>query len=250
MALRFTFYLLALSVSLSAQSFETLENRQGDNPFAYNGFHVFVRYTHVSPKYTEAYGGFTINGSYRNDYYNKWEPSYHFENPTLGDLIFLLFNIKKMDGRATEQAYGSGFLGWHQLYFNAVAHDRLLISPGISFGDYIFASKRAATSSPRTLDPAGYFLHVGPALKVSYVLNERYWVDGYFRYDIAKQVSKPSQDYQSINGYPKPHFVTLGGQIHSVKSRLFAGLRMNTLIDRGVNKDRATRLDLSVGFMF
>lgn len=246
-----TLFLVVAAASLSyAQSFENLENRQGDNPFAYNGFHLFLRYTHVSPKYTESYGGFTINGSYRNDYYNKWEPSYHFENPTLGDLIYLLFNIKKMDNRATEQAYGSGFLGWHQIYLNAVAQERLLVSPGISFGDYIFGSKRAAPASPRTLEPAGYYLHVGPALKVSYLLSERYWVDGYFRYDIGFKVGNPSSDFLEIKDYEKPHFITLGGQIHSVKSRLFAGLRMNTLLDRGINKDRATRIDLSLGYMF
>jgi hypothetical protein len=242
--------LVARTGLLYGQSFENLENRQGDNPFAYNGFHVFLRYTHVSAKYTESYGGMTVNVSYRNDYYNQWEPSWHFENPTLGDLIYLLFNTEEMNGRATEQAYGSGFLGWHQVYLNAVAKPNLLLSPGLSFGDYIFGSKRAATNNPRTLDPAGYFLHLGPAFKVSYLLNEKYWVDGFFNYDIGFKVGSPSQDYQEVKGYEKPHFLNLGGEIHSVKTRLFGGARLNTLIDRGSSKDAATRLDFSVGYMF
>jgi hypothetical protein len=245
-----TIVLVFLTGTLYAQSFENLENRQGDNPFAYNGFYVFLRYTHVSSKYTESYGGMTMNVSYRNDYYNKWEPSWHFENPTLGDLLFLLFNIDKMNGRETEQAYGSGFLGWHQVYLNAVARENLLLSPGISFGDYIFGSKRAAPASPRTLDPAGYFLHVGPAFKASYVINEQFWVDGYFHYDIGFKVGSPSTDYQESANYEKPHFVNLAAEIHHTKSRLFAGLRLNTLLDRGVNKDRATRIDFSAGYMF
>lgn len=49
----------------------------------------------------------------------------------LGDFIFLLFTIEKMDELATEQAYGAGFFGWHQGYWNVVSKDRLLISPGV-----------------------------------------------------------------------------------------------------------------------
>lgn len=246
------FIVCLFSGSAFTQSFDGLDNRKGDNAFTENSFHVFARYTTVSAKYTESYGGFTVNLALRKDKYERGEWCWRFENSTLGDLIFLLFNIEEMDGRATEQAFGSGFLGNHQFYGNLVATDRLLISPGFSMGDYIFASKRAEPDSTgaRILDPAGYFLSVGPALRVSYVITEKLWLDAFAHYDIAFQVGKPSAEYNQTKGYERPGFLTVGGEIHHATSRLFAGARLMQMIDNGANKDSATRIDISLGYMF
>lgn len=241
-----------LSGGIFAQSFDGLDNNKGDNAFTENTFHVFARYTTVSAKYTDSYGGFTVNLALRRDKYERGEWGWRFENSTLGDLIFLLFNIEEMDGRATEQAFGSGFLGNHQFYGNLVATNRLLISPGFSMGDYIFASKRAEADSTgaRILDPAGYFLSVGPALKVSYVITEKLWLDAFAHYDIGFQVGKPSAEYNAIKGYEKPGFLSIGGELHHAGTRLFAGARLMQLIDNGINNDSATRIDISLGYMF
>ena len=233
-----------------AQSFDDLTNRNGDNGFTDRGLQFFIRYTGVNAKYTEAYGGFTINGNLRIDRIEKGEMSYHFENPTLGDLFWMLFNLKKWNARETDQAFGSGFFGWHECYWNVVAKDRILLSPGVSFGDYIYASTRRASESPRTRDPAGYFFHIGPAFKTSYVINNDFWVDGILRYDIGFRAGKAGADYVEIEGYPKPHFLTLSGTLNHVPTRLFTNLRVNQLIDRGPNKDSATRFDFSFGMVF
>lgn len=239
---------------LSAQSFQELNNNKGDNAFISNWIHLMGRHTSVSPKFTESYSGFTINGSFHVNDYEKWSWRYDFENPTLGDMIFLLFNIKKMDQLAGSQAFGSGFLGWHQTYINVVATDRLLVSPGLSFGDYIFASERvegsAAHNNAHILDPAGYFLHVGPAIKASYVLTNNLWLDAFATYDIGFQVGKPSADYQATKGYPRPGFLNVGAKIHHAKVRMFGSVRVTQLMDSGENNDSATRLDISAGYMF
>jgi hypothetical protein len=237
--------LLCLSAFvLNAQSFEELTNRNGDNGFTDRGLHFFVRYTGVNCKYTESYGGFTVNGSYRIDRLEKGEVSYHFENPTLGDLLWMLFNLKKWNALENPQAYGSGFFGWHEVYWNVVSKDRILLSPGISFGDYIY-------SSGGSRNPSGYFFHIGPAFKTSYVINNDFWVDGIFRYDIGFKAGKRSENVDSEgNSYPKPHFVTVSGTLNHAPSRLFTNIRINTLIDRGSNKDAGVRLDWSLGMMF
>jgi hypothetical protein len=240
-------------VTVEAQSFAELNNKKGDNAFTSNWIHPMIRFTSVSPKYTGSYSGFTINASFHRNEYEKWSWRYDFENPTLGDMIYLLFNINKEDNIEGEQAFSSGFLGWHQAYLNVVATDRLLIAPGLSFGDYIFASEREEASvthnNAHTLDPAGYFLHVGPAIKASYVLTENLWIDAFSTYDIAFQVGKPSSDYEATKNYPRPAFLNIGGKIHHAKLRIFSGVRITQLIDRGENKDSATRLDISVGYM-
>jgi hypothetical protein len=115
----------------------------------------------------------------------------------------------------------------------------------LSFGDYIFGSKR---EDGVTLEPQGYYFHVGPALKTSYVVTEDLWVDGFFHYDIGFKAGKGSG--QHIDGYKKPHFMTIGANVNHAHTRLFAGFRINHLIDRGANKDSATRLDISAGYMF
>lgn len=241
------------SLAVQAQSFEALENNRGDNAFISNWIHPMVRLTSVSPKYTGSYSGFTINVSFHKNDYDKWSWRYDFENPTLGDMIYLLFNINKEDKIEGEQAFSSGFLGWHQTYINVVATDRLLIGPGLSFGDYIFASDReqasAAHNNAHILDPAGYFLHVGPAVKASYVITNSMWIDAFATYDIGFQVGKPSADYYATKNYPRPGFLNIGGKIHHAKLRMFGSARITQLMDSGENEDSATRLDISLGYM-
>lgn len=246
--------ILTGGICVQAQSFKELNNKKGDNAFISNWIHIMARHTSVSPKYTESYSGFTLNGSIHINDYEKWAWRYDFENPTLGDMLYLVFNIKKMDQLEGSQAFGSGFLGWHQTYLNVVATDRLLIAPGLSFGDYIFASERAEASAAHNnahiLDPAGYFLHVGPAIKASYVITNTMWLDAFATYDIGFQVGKPSTDYEAIKGYPRPGFLNIGAKIHHAKLRLFGGVRITQLMDSGENNDSATRLDISAGYMF
>lgn len=250
MRILFMLVLSFLVIDLAAQSFAEIENNRGDNAFVSNWIHPMVRFTSVSPKYTESYSGFTINCSFHANSYEGGGLRYDFENSTLGDLIFLLFNIKEMDGRATEQAFGSGFIGWHQAYINVVATKRLLIAPGLSYGDYIFASKRADDSQgARILDPAGYFLHIGPAVKATYLITNNLWVDAFATYDVAFQVGKPSAEYKGTKGYPRPGFLNIGGKIHHAKLRMFGGVRITQLLDSGDNNDSATRLDISLGYM-
>lgn len=160
-------------------------------------------------------------------------------------MIFVLFNIEKMDELTTEQAYGSGFFGWHQGYWNVVSTDRLLISPGITFGDYIFGSKRA---DGVMREPQGYYFHLGPAFKATYVVTNQLWVDGYVHYDIGFKAGKGTGEH--VKGYPKPHFLNIGGTINHIPTKLFGAIRVNTLIDRGVNADAGSRLDISAGFYF
>lgn len=230
-----------------AQSFSALEDGKGNNVYDTRALHVFLRYTNVSGRHTATVSGLTANVSLRYDKYGKGETSWHFENPTLGDFIHVLFKLDKISSD-NEQSFSSGFLGWHQIYFNVVAKDKLILSPGISLGDIIFGSERL-TSSPSVLEPNGYYLNLGPAFKASYLINQDMWVDGFFRYDIGFKVGKPSGDYQNIDDYEKPHFVTVGANLHH-KSRLFGGVRLMKMIDRGANNDSASRLDISAGYMF
>lgn len=255
-------YCLALFVvcmmatgTLTAQSFEQLENRRGDNAFLENTWELYLRRTQVTAKYTFNYGGTTINMKYRVDSYDKGGFRWHFENPTLGDMIFVLAQTirgteKKQAG---SQAFGSGFFGWHQMYWNAVAKDRLLVSPGMSFGDYIFGSERPtipAGFTTSTIDPAGYYFHVGPALMVTQIVGDKLWMNVYTRYDITGRASGPSQNYTHTDGYKNPNFFALGASVQHATSRLCGGINFTKMIDRGPHNDSASRFDISFGYMF
>jgi hypothetical protein len=257
--------LLALVLSLlipafaQAQTFEALSNGRGDNTFMDNSFEVLFRRTQVSAKYTESFGGFTFNMRWRNEDYRKGGVRWHFENPTLGDMLFVVGRLLKGDDvtvRADEQAFGAGFFGWHELYKNVVATDRLLLSVGGAFGDDIFASKRAEIPpghTARTLDPAGYYFHLGPAFMATYVLGHSVWIDGYIHPDIGFKATGLSAEYEPYPGpgkYPRPIFLNIGTNVHHARTRTFVSLRFNHLIDRGVYKDAATRMDLSFGYSF
>ena len=235
-----------------AQSFENMpETRKGKNPFVHFNWELYLRRTDVSSKITPSYGGFTFNAAFRFDAFEKGDWRWQFENPTLGDMIFVVGKLikgKDMTNKdGSEQSFGSGFFGWHQVGWNVVAQDKLLISPGISFGDYIFATKRPGGA---TLDPAGYFFHAGPSLMVTKLFTETLWLDAKIRYDLTTRAGKPSGGYTETPGYKKPHFLGVGASIKHGKSHLVGGVNYTHMIDRGGNKDSASRIDVSVGLMF
>jgi hypothetical protein len=242
-----------MSVDLHAQSFDNLENGRGDNSFLENGLEVYIRRTQVDAKFTPSYGGTTFNIKYRGEDYVKGGRRWHFENPTLGDMLFVVGRLLKggdtnIGKNGEEQAFGSGFFGWHQVYWNAVAKDRLLVSPGISFGDYIFSTRRAGGV---TLEPSGYFFHVGPSLMVTQILGDKFWLNVYSRYDLTGRASgAPANDGTTTGKYKRPHFLGLGTSIQHAGTRLCGGINYTQMIDRGANNDSAKRIDISFGFMF
>jgi hypothetical protein len=242
--------------SVNAQSFADLESRKGKNAFSDWNWELMIRRTQVNTKYTVDYGGTTFNMKFRFEDYEKGGNRWHFENPTLGDMLWVvgrLINGKEMANKSAngaEQAFGSGFFGWHQVTWNTVAQDRLLVSPGMSFGDYIFASKRPGGA---TLEPAGYYFHIGPSLMVTPLVTDNIWIDIHARYDITGRAGKGmanDPDAAAAGKYKNPHFIGLGAAVRHAGSHLSLTANYTKMIDRGANKDSASRVDVSVGFMF
>ena len=247
----------AISGTLPAQSFENMpETRRGKNPFVNFSWEFYIRRTQVSSAFVPSYGGTTFNFKFRADSFEKGDWRYHFENPTLGDLFFMMgkyFKGKSTNSQGSELAFGSGFFGWHQIYWNVVAQDKLLICPGLSMGDYIFSSRRATSptnNDTHITDPAGYFFHVGPALMVTKLVGETLWVNAYTRYDLTTRAGKPGMDYTGVSGYKNPNFFALGASVQHGRSHLCGGINYTHMIDRGGNQDSASRIDVSVGLMF
>lgn len=246
--------LLLCGFNSFAQSFEDLERKNGDNAFTEDWFKVMVRYTSVKSTYTPNYSGGTVNVAFRWDKTEKWDIRSRYENPSLGDFIYALVNLSKQisNGRSTkddydDHAHGGGILGWAQFYANAVAKDKLLISPGITMGDYMFGSRYQKNNQNKAKhDPYGYYLAAGPAFMATYLVNKKLWIDGYVNYDIALvKVKNDSVDPK----YPKPSFLTVGADLNTVY-QFFGGFRINQVIDGGYNKDKSSRLDISVGMCF
>lgn len=227
---------------IQAQSFSSLETAKGRNPYDNVYTSWMLRYTAISGKGTATIKGFTFNASIAEVDHEKGEWSFYWENPWAGDLIWRLMNYSKPT--TNTQVFTSGLLGWFQTYVNVVSQDRLIVAPGLSFGDYIFGD-----NTNYTLEPNGYYLHVGPAVKASYLINKDFWLDGFLNWDIGAAV-KHNDDrnrYQREVGYPRPFFVNLNINLCTSKN-FFGGIRINKLLDRGDNKKSATRLDFSIGY--
>ncbi|MBC8053404.1 MAG: hypothetical protein H7Y13_10095 [Sphingobacteriaceae bacterium] len=249
-------FFIALSGYSEAQTFASLQKKSGNNPMTVDMFKLYVRQTSVSTKYNGNYGGLTINIGLRDDNFKKWQKRMRYENPTLGDFFYgipkAVRDVKKVVNDEQDQikantgsdhGHGGGFFGWMQYYVNIVAKDRLLISPGVSFGDYIYGSQTKDAYNFRQ-DPYGYFLTAGPSVMASYLINKKMWVDGYATYDISYLKAENGD-----NPYPKPTFLTVGADLYTT-SKLFGGIRLNTLQDKGSNKDKSTRIDFSIGIVF
>lgn len=235
-------------VNVNAQSFEDYEE------FEEGWIKVFARYSSFKSTYTPSFNGFTVNLALRGDKYEPWQIRTRYENPTLGDFIYAAVNLSKdvKNGTSTKEVYddhahGGGFLGWAQAYINVFATDKILISPGITGGDYIFGNAyNRAGGGKKDQDPRGYYIAVGPAIMASYAINKLMWVDAYINYDIT--LGK-TQDTVVDEDYPNPAFLSIGADLNTDK-KLFAGFRINKIIDKGYNKDKSSRLDISVGVCF
>lgn len=236
------------AIKISAQGFTTYgedENRT---------LRVFTRYTSVKPGTDGRYGGFTLNAGMALNNYNRFRMRVRYENPTIGDLLFL---IKRLwtGGQSTtdsglEHAFGGGLIGWMQFYKNVVATDRFMLSPGVSFGDYIFGVEQRDSGSVVTYDPAGYFIGGGPGVMASYHTGGKMWVDTYAYYDMMFGTVKYSHPGYTPDANPKkPHFFTFGIDVCHEKG-FFAGFRMCSVNDRGSHDIHASRIDVSVGYHF
>jgi hypothetical protein len=224
------------------QSFDDAIDRK-ENPIRFSdAVQWSLRYTDAHGRYTIGERGWTGNILLRFDESENENTSYHMENSLIGDLIYRIIHYKTPS--YNEQAFGSGILGWHQFYIDGIKKDRLILSAGPSFGDYLFGSERIDTV-PQVLEPNGYLFYCGPAFRASYLITNGFFIDGFFRYDIGFKLMG-RDDAEDLKGYPKPHFITIGGAIYH-KSHLFANVRLIRMVDRGDNNDAATRFDLSLG---
>lgn len=218
-------------------------------------FKIFWRATSVKPRHDFSYGGWTFNIGVERNERDKWGKRVRYENPTLGDMFVVL--ARTIQGKTLktesglEHSFGSGFLGWLQYYSNAYVSEKLIISPGISLGDYIYALQHFNDAGGvTTLDPAGYFFHAGPGVMVTYLVGGDFWLTGYLNYDIPYyKAPYSSATYTPLDGYKHPHFLTLGVDLNH-RSPLYVGLRMNQAMDRGGHKSNAKRFDISVGVNF
>lgn len=235
----------ATCFSTSAQSFGDFEDFED---FSWIGM---LRYTHFSDPYQPTVKGLTANVAVRAASFEKGGASFHYENPTLGDFVYVLFHIKKaFNNQTVDKSYGGGFFGWFQGYQNVVVKNRFLLAPGISMGDYIFGIQQPNVGPPSKLEPNGYYFHIGPALKTAVVLNNSLFLEAFVQNDIAFKASKvQGGDYEYIKGYKRPHFINVTANIHH-RSRVYGGVRMSKINDRGSNDIKATRIDVSMGYMF
>jgi hypothetical protein len=232
-------FIMLLPQLAEAQSFLDIKDKKGRSLYNDNWFNLEIRNTSVRRTYGKGIGGNTANINLRYANAEKGKGSWHYDNPTLSDFIWLVANIKK----DVQGSYGAGFLGWMQTYYNVIATDKFILAPGFSIADYIYATKRPEG----VLEPNGYYLHLGPSIKTSYLINKDLWVDGFTTIDMGVLKGKPKGANQSIDNYPNPIFVTVAATVYH-SSRFYLTARYNQIIDRGINKDKANRLDVSLGY--
>lgn len=242
--------------SANAQTFEDLKTKKDKNHFEEGWVKVLFRYTSTNGKYAERISSPTANVTFRSDRYKKGGLRYSFESAVFGDLfIGLGREIRSFNGNASgvnkaEQMLTSGWLGWHKLAINVLSKDRLLVAPGISFGDHMIESITYPSSGEVIQDPAGYYFFAGPYVMVSYVINKRMWVDAYINYDITFNKAKNPPNYYVDNpGYPLPTVFFIGVDVYTT-SKLFTGIRIAKLKDTGSYKNYGSRVDFSLGFNF
>jgi len=141
---------------------------------------------------------------------------------------------------------------WHKLAINALATDKLLISPGISFGDHMLATETWTSAGKKVLDPSGYYFFAGPYLMASYVINNKMWVDAYMNYDITfTKAANPDKGYDKNENpdYPLPALFFIGANVYA-NFGVFAGIKIAKMKDTGSLKNTGSRIDFTLGYNF
>lgn len=260
----------------TAQNFNDMVSNSGKNLFTEGRFKIFFRYTHMSGTYTEPLAMPTVNFSIRSDRSHKNGLRYSYENSTIGDGIFTLFRgFKRLNngtnGSAgttvdhTEKTLASGLVGWHKIAMNVLSRGRLLVALGISVGDHMISTTLRTGSqaiipivghenyiggSTQTIDPAGYYFYAGPYVIASYVINRRLWIDAYANYDFTVvKAFHPKKNYVKNADYPLPTVWMCGADLYT-PLKVFAGVRYAKMNDTGIYKNKAQRIDVSVGYHF
>ena len=244
-------FLLLLSLSVftaSAQSFSDIKTKDGLALFETKGNFWFLRYSTSSGKFVDRISVPTANYAMRRFSIGKGKRSYSWEYPAVGDLLTLLWRRELLT--TNEGATMTCVLvGWHQATWNLVSGQKTIIAPGISFGDYTYSSGRDSGTNPKNVyEPFGWFLAAGGALRISQLVTNDLWIDLEGRYDKSVvTMSKRFELTNPIEGYPRPDFMAFTVTVNHT-SRLFAAVRMVNLIDNGEINDKATRIDVSVGY--
>ncbi|MFM8348911.1 MAG: hypothetical protein ACKOAR_12780 [Bacteroidota bacterium] len=246
---QFLFLLFSISVfAASAQSFEDIKTKDGLALFETKGNFWFLRYTTNSGKFVDRLSVPTVNYAMRRFSIGKGERSYSWEYPAIGDVLSLLWRRELVTSNMGA-TLTSVLVGWHQATWNVVSGQKTIIAPGISFGDYTYASGREPGTNPNNVyEPFGWFLAAGGALRISQMINNDLWIDLEGRYDKSwVTVTKKFELTNPIDKYPRPDFMALTLTVNH-SSRLFAAVRMVNMIDNGDIGDKATRIDLSLGY--
>lgn len=257
-----TYFILFLGCFLftlfsHAQSFSDLETKKGKNKFKDGWLKVAYRHTSLNGKYTNKFSGSTFDVAMRFDKYTPWALRYSFEYPVLGDLVFAVAQEVKNLNNGTNieglnQTISSGWLGWQKLAINAFTRDRIIISPGISFGDHIIASETWPPAGRKIVEPSGYYFFAGPYIMASYVINKKMWVDAYMNYDITfvKATNPPSYyDKDEFPNYPLPTLLFVGANVYTTLG-FFTGIKVAKMKDTGALKNTGSRVDFTLGYNF
>lgn len=254
-----TIFILVLY--FSSTSAEAQTDFKSFDEFNERKIKFFIKYLSVKPSTDKAYGGFTFNMSWFNNESDLWRPRFKWEQNLLSDAVASIVKKhvlgKPITKSGLDHAFSTGLFGSFQYGLNVVATDKWIVSPTVSFGDYIIAAERYEdTSTVNNIenngrlyrDPAGYFFVAGPSIFVSYIPQDGFWIDAFLNYELtAYNVGERNfQNFVHIEGYPNPNFVTLGIEVNH-RSQLFGGIRITKLVDRGSVKTGLTRFDLTAG---
>lgn len=256
-----TFLLVTCGMScfISVNSQTNFQSMEAFND-SYLRFHI--KYLTVKPKTDFAYGGFTANLSWDSKDYKKWDKRFMWEQNLFSDVVAMIVKKYVMKKPITksglDHSFSTGIFGSFQLGPNVIAKEKLIVSPCVSFGDFITAVQQEENTGNNSgienngklyRDPAGYFFVAGPSVVVSFIPMPKFWIDAYFVYDFtAYNVGEKNiSNFVHEEGYPNPHFISCGMNFNH-KSGFFTGLRFYSLVNRGNTNTGINRTDINIGY--
>jgi hypothetical protein len=228
-------------------------------------FKFFIKRINIKPSSDEFYGGFTANFSWDRKNYKKGETRFIWEQNLFSDVIAGITKkhiLKKpITKSGLDHSFSSGFFGSFQYGINAVTREKFIITPAVSFGDYIVAVQSFEDvsqipnlqiySNPGMVvrDPAGYFFVAGPSVISSFYINASNWLDVMIAYDFTAYNAgeKNIINFIHIDDYPHPHFLTISVNANH-KSGFYTGIKTNRLVNRGSTNIGITRIDINIGY--
>ncbi|HCT23721.1 MAG TPA: hypothetical protein DIW54_10495 [Chitinophagaceae bacterium] len=187
----------------------------------------------------------------------KGKKRFYWQNKSVGDMFSLMgavlqdaSNAKRKEGSTLSHLLGFGSWGW-----NIKKPTRSSAAIGFNVNDFVIGShnfERTPTGqlvNGKTIEPQGLYYGVGPSFFYDYAISDKLVLQTLTTYTVGVYRLVSVSGAVKNDQYQKPQLAHVSLDLLSSMG-FRVGVDYTRVIDMGIYKNKTTRLDLVLGYLF